>query len=145
MSEVFQKGESGSFEFVDADAVLTPVQTERLLKLLYNEVSFASRDLRKVRDDELARLQEYLAARKPFERDPDCPEVGRGVGQVTAKAQELWFERRVPGPFWAWKKAVLARRNVQEYGWQLDKQVRILQSLSSLAKLGYAAYPGGGR
>lgn len=144
MSE-FARGESGSYEFVDPDAVLTPVEAERFLKLLHNAISFATRDLRNARDAELEAFKNYLQARKPYELQEDCPEVGRGVGQVTEKTRELWFERRVPDQFWAYKDAVTARQNASEYARQLDKQVRIMQSLSSLAKLGYETYPRGGR
>ncbi|WP_030506414.1 hypothetical protein [Microbispora rosea] len=141
----FERGESGSYEFVDPDAVLTPVEAERFLKLLHNAVSFATRDLRNARNEELQCFKAYLTARKPHELDPDCPEVGTGVGKVSAKVQELWFERRVPEEYWAWKSAVIVRQDAAEYARQLDKQVRILQSLSSLAKLGYETYPRGGR
>lgn len=144
MSE-FERGESGSYEFVDPDALLTPIQAERYLKLLHNAISFAVRDLRNARNAELEAFEAYLKARKPYEFEPDCPEVGRGVGQVTEKTRELWFEKRVPEKYWAYRRSVTDRQNASEYARQLDKQVRILQSLSSLAKIGYETYPRNGR
>lgn len=145
MSEIFDR-KDGGFVFIDEGAVLSPVQTDRFLKLLNNELNFAHRDVRNAREEELRCFQEYLTARKPHEVDPDCPEVGTGVGKVTEKARELWFEARIPKPYWAWKQAVLARQNAQDYARQVDKQVRIMQSLNNNAKLGYETYPrGGGR
>ena len=144
MSEVFEKGESG-FEFVDEDTILTPVQTERFLKQLHNEIGRAQLELRKARREEAEKFRLYLTARKPFEVEPDCPEVGRGVGQVTEKARELWFEARIPKQYWAWKEAVLIRQNAADYVWQVKKQTEIMQSINANNRLMYTTFPGGGR
>lgn len=140
----FERRESG-FEFVDKDAVLTPPQVERFLKDLHNEVGMAQLQLRRARTEEIDAFQAYVMARKPYELDPDCPEVGRGAGQVTAKVEEMWFERRIPEEFWRWKRAVLARQNATSYVYQVKKQTEIMQSINANCRTYYSSYTGGAR
>lgn len=129
-AEIFARTESG-YEFVNEDAILTPVQADRFLKRLHNEVGRSQLDLRKTRRTELDAYKAYIIARKPYELDPECPEVGRGVGRVTMETQELWFEARVHDEYWAWKNAVLARRDAEGYMWQVKQQAKLVQSINS--------------
>lgn len=140
----FEKRDGG-FQFLEEGESLTPPETERFLRLLNNELVVAGRAVREARRVELDRFKEYSDARKPHELDPDCPEVGRGAGQVTAKAEEAWFERRIPEPYWAWKNAVLARQNAGAYMSQVSKQVEIMRSLNKNANDHFGTYRGGGR
>lgn len=141
MSEIFDRGESG-YVFLDKDAVLTPPQVERFLKDLHNEVGLAQLALRRARTEELRAYEAYVKARKPHELDPDCPEVGSGAGKVTAKAEEMWFERRIPEPFWRWKEAVLARQNATSYVYQIKKQTEIMQSINANCRTYYSSFGG---
>lgn len=141
---VFERREGG-FQFVEEGEVLTPPETDRFLRLLNNELVTAGLAVRKARRVELDRFQEYSAARKSHELDPDCPEVGSGAGKVTAKAEEAWFERRIPDPYWAWKNAVLERQNAAAYMSQVSKQVEIMRSLNKNATDHFSTYRGGGR
>lgn len=138
----FEKDEAG-FQFVDAGAVLTPVETDRFLKLLNNELGLAQLAVRRSRHTELDCFKAYLIARKPHESDPDCPDAGRGAGQVAERVRELWFEARIPTEYWAWKDAVLARQDAVEYAWQVKTQVKLMQSINNNAKVGYESYRGG--
>ncbi|GAA3417720.1 hypothetical protein [Streptosporangium vulgare] len=140
----FEKQEAG-FQFIDAGAVLTPAETDLFLKLLNNELGSSQLAARKARRAELDAFKTYLKARKHHELDPDCPEAGRGAGQVTEKARELWFEARIPTEYWAWKDAVLARQEAVDYAWQVKAQIKLMQSINSNAKVGYETYRGGGR
>lgn len=140
----FEKTEDG-FQFIEEGDVLTPPETDRFLRLLNNELAVAGRACRDARNVELARFREYSQARKQHELDPDCPDVGRGGGQVTAKAEEAWFERRIPEPYWAWKEAVLSRQNAAAYMSQVSKQVEIMRSLNKNATEHFATYRGGPR
>lgn len=140
----FEKAESG-FVFHEPGEVLTPAETDRFLQMLSNELGFAGLAVRKARRIELDRFKDYSDARKEHELDPECPEVGRGVGQVTQKAEEAWFERRIPVPYWAWKNAVLERQSAAGYADQVSKQVEIMRSLNKNATEHFATYRGGGR
>lgn len=141
---VFEKRDGG-FQFIGEGEALTPPETDRYLRLLNNELAVAGRAYRAARRVELDRFREYSDARKPHELDPDCPEVGRGAGQVTAKAEEAWFERRIPDQYWAWKGAVLERQNAHAYMTQVGQQIEIMRSLNKNAAEYYGTYRGGGR
>ncbi|MFD1546921.1 hypothetical protein [Nonomuraea guangzhouensis] len=140
----FEKRDGG-FQFLEEGDVLTPPETDRFLRLLNNELATAGLAYREARRVELDRFKDYSDARKPHELHPDCPEVGRGAGQVTAKAEEAWFERRIPDPYWAWKNAVLERQNAGAYMSQVGKQVEIMRSLNKNATDHFGTYRGGGR
>lgn len=140
----FEKREGG-FQFLEEDDVLTPPETDLFLRLLNNELVVAGKAVRAARRAELDAFMAYTAARKPHELDPDCPEVGSGAGKVTAKAEEAWFERRIPEPYWAWKNAVLERQNAAAYMTQVGKQVEIARSLNKNANDHFGTYRGGGR
>ena len=142
MTESFQRTEGG-FEFIDEDAILTPVQTDRYLKQLHNELGRAQLEVKKARRRELDRTKAYLEARAPLLLDEDCPEVGRGAGQVSAKERDAWFSLRIPEEFWDLKEAALDRANAVDYLWQVKDQVRVMQSLNKNAKAMYDTERGG--
>lgn len=134
----FEKTESG-FQFKSADEILSPVETDRYLKLLNNELGIAQLGVKKARQAELNAYQAYLMARKPLELDDDYPEGER----VTEKVREQWVAARIPGPFWEWKQAVLDRQNAVDYAWQVKTQSKLMQSINNNAKAAYESYRGG--
>ncbi|MEU8199543.1 hypothetical protein AB0C10_37740, partial [Microbispora amethystogenes] len=88
---VFERGETGSFEFVDEGSVLTPVETEMFLKRLNNELGRAQLAVRKARRHELDCEQKYMTGRAPLLLHEDCPQVGRRAGEATQKQQDAWL------------------------------------------------------
>ena len=145
MSEVFARGETGSFEFLDEGAVLTPVETDRFLRRLNNELAYAQLAVRRARKHEIACLQRYLEARAPWLLDPDCPKVGRRAGETTQRQQDEWLAERIPNEYWAWKTAEVERRNAVDYADQVRNQMEIMRSLNRNAHALYDSYRGGAR
>ena len=132
------KTESG-FQFKSADEILSPIETDRYLKLLNNELGFAQLAVQRARQAELDAYQAYLAARKPLELEDDYPEGDR----VTEKVREQWVAARIPEPFWAWKQAALDRQNAVDYAWQVKTQSKLMQSINNNAKAAYDTFRGG--
>lgn len=137
--------ETGSFEFVDASEILTPVQTDHFLKKLNNELGLAQLKVRKARTREVELEEAYMRARTPLLVDAACPEVGRRAGQVSQKQQDAWFAEKIPDPYWALRTAQVVRRNAVDYAEQVKAQVEIMRSLNVNAKAIYDSYRGGGR
>lgn len=140
----FEKGEAG-FQFKDVNEVLTPVETERYLKLLNNELGFAQLAVRRAREAELTAEHAYMEARTPLLLDEDCPQSDRNTGRVTQKTVDAWFAARIPSPYWALRGATVDRQNAVSYARQVQDQMEIARSLNSNAKTFYATYQGGGR
>lgn len=145
MSDLFQKAESGSFEFLSEDAVLTPADTDVFLKRLNNELGRSQLAVKRAREAELQAEYNYMTSRAPLLLDPECPEVGKRAGQVSQKAQEQWFADRVPDEYWALRAARVERQNATDYAWQVKAQVELMRSLNVNAKAMYDNYRGGGR
>lgn len=135
----FEKTEAG-FQFRSADEVLSPVETDRYLKQLNNELGVAQLAAQRAREAELAAYKVYLTARKPLELEDDWPGE-----KATEKAREAWVAGRIPEEFWAYKRAFLARQTAVDYCWQVKAQVKIMQSLNNNAKAAFDSYRGGGR
>jgi hypothetical protein len=145
MTDVFQKTESGSFEFLSEDVVLTPADTDVFLKRLNNELGRSQLAVKRAREAELQAEYAYMTARAPLLLDPDCPEVGKRAGQVSQKAQEQWFADRIPDEYWTLRAARVERQNATDYAWQVKAQVELMRSLNVNAKAMYDNYRGGGR
>ncbi|MER6575767.1 hypothetical protein [Nonomuraea sp. NPDC001023] len=145
MTDVFQKTEGGSFEFLSEDAVLTPADTDVFLRRLNNELGRSQLAVKRAREAELHAEYEYMTARAPLLLDPDCPEVGKRAGQVSQKTQDQWFAVRVPDEYWALRAATVERQNATDYAWQVKAQVELMRSLNVNAKAMYDTYRGGGR
>lgn len=140
---VFERGETGSFEFVDEGAILTPVETDRFLRRLNNELGMAQLAVRRARSRELDCVRKFMTARAPLLLDPDCPKVGRRAGETTQRQQDEWLAERIPAEYWAWKQAEVERRNAVDYADQVKNQVEIMRSLNVNAKAIYDTYRGG--
>ncbi|MFD9950848.1 hypothetical protein ACFWYW_19700, partial [Nonomuraea sp. NPDC059023] len=65
MTDVFQKGASGSFEFLSEDAVLTPAATDMFLRRLNNELGLSQLAVKRAREAELQAEYNYMTARAP--------------------------------------------------------------------------------
>ena len=144
MTDLFQKTESGSFEFISEDAILTPADTDVFLKRLNNELGRSQLALKRAREAELQAEYAYMTARAPLLLAEDCPEVGKRAGQVSQKAQEQWFADRVPDEYWTLRAARVERQNAHDYVWQVKAQVELMRSINVNAKAMYDT-PGRGR
>ena len=111
MTDVFQRAESGSFEFLSEDVVLTPVDTDVFLRRLNNELGRSQLAVKRAREAELQAEYAYMTARAPLLLDEDCPEVGKRAGQVSQKVQDQWFADRIPNQYWALRAAKVERQN----------------------------------
>lgn len=146
MTDVFQRGESGAFEFISEDAVLTPADTDVYLKRLNNELARAQLNLMRARDAEIQAEKSYLEARAVYllNSDEEPPEVGRRAGQVSQKQQDEWYAVRISKEYWALREAKVVRANATDYVWQVKAQVELMRSLNVNAKALYDT-PGRGR
>jgi hypothetical protein len=146
MTDVFQRAESGSFEFLSEDVVLTPADTDVFLKRLNNELARAQLRLMRARDAEVAAEKAYLTARTVYlmESGEEMPEVGRRAGQVSQKQQDEWCAVRISAEYWALREARVVRQNASDYVWQVKTQVEVMRSLNVNAKALYDT-PGRGR
>lgn len=143
MSVFARSEETGSFEFLSADVVLTPVDTDVFLKLLNNELGRSQLAVKRARIAELDAERAYLEARTELLVDEEPPEVGRRAGQVSQKEQDAWFAERIPAPYWALREARITRANAVDYAWQVKAQVELMRSLNVNAKAMYDSYRGG--
>lgn len=124
-------------EFVplDLDATLTPVDVDRYLRRIHNELAYAERDLRAARNSEVDADEQFAMAKQPLLLDPACPDPTRSG--VSKAAQEEWISARVPDPYWAFRRAKVSRMNAEDHARRLDGQIRVLQSINSLVKQMY--------
>ncbi|MFI7125917.1 hypothetical protein ACIBQ1_09500 [Nonomuraea sp. NPDC050153] len=146
MSDVFQRGESGAFEFISEDTVLTPADTDVYLKRLNNELARSQLALMRARDAEVMAERSFLEARTAFlfASDEEPPEVGRKAGQVSQKQADEWYAVRISKEYWALREAKVVRQNASDYVWQVKTQVEVMRSLNVNAKALYDT-PGRGR
>lgn len=139
---VFERGQTGSFEFIDEGAVLTPVDTDLFLKRLNNELGMAQLRVRQARRKELVAERAFTEAKVPLMLDETYPEVGRRVGQATQKQQDEWLAARVPEAYWALRSAQVERRNAVDYANQVRDQMEIMRSLNKNANVMYDTHRG---
>jgi hypothetical protein len=71
-----------------SEDTLTPVEAERLLYQLYNDMSRARADLRDARDAEVTAKHVYQSKHRRMLLSRDCPKVTRG-GYTTAE-RDAW-------------------------------------------------------
>lgn len=144
MTDLFQKTESGSFEFISEDAILTPADTDVYLKRLNNELGRSQLAVKRARHDELNAERAYMQARAALMMREQAPEVGRRAGQVSQKQQDEWFAVRINQEYWTLREARVVRQNAVDYAWQVKAQVELMRSLNVNAKAMYDT-PGRGR
>lgn len=146
MSDLFQRGESGGFEFLSEDAVLTPADTDVFLKRLNNELARAQLNLMRARSAEVAAERTYLEVRSIFllNTSEEPPEVGKRAGQVSQKQADEWFAVRISAEYWALREARVVRANATDYAFQVKAQIELMRSLNVNAKALYDT-PGRGR
>ncbi|MEV0831515.1 MULTISPECIES: hypothetical protein [Streptosporangiaceae] len=145
MTDVFQRAESGSFEFLSEDVVLTPVDTDVFLRRLNNELGRSQLAVKRAREAELSAERRYLEARTILLMREQAPEVGRRAGQVSQKQLDDWFAVRISEEYWELREAKIVRANAVDYAWQVKAQVELMRSLNVNAKAIYDTYRGGGR
>lgn len=123
------------FTFLEPEAALTPVEVDRHLKLLNNELARAQMGARNARNREIRDLREFSLAKAPLLLDPECPVPGtRGV---TKAQRDEWLSERLPELWWTYQSSRIRRVSAEEYMERLGKQVGCLQSIGKNARQAY--------
>ncbi|MGI5274676.1 hypothetical protein ACQEUU_36965 [Nonomuraea sp. CA-218870] len=138
-----EQTESG-FRILDEDAALTPPEAERYLKQVSNELARAQVSLRRLRYEELRLKKQYTEARTELLFSEDCPQAGRGEGQVTVAERDAWIDARI-ACHWQYESLQVQVKNAEDYLRTVGKQVSIAQSLNNTAKELYGSFKGDGR
>ena len=132
------------FRILDEDEALTPPEAERYLKQVNNELARAQIALRRLRYEELRVKKEYTEARTALLFSPECPQAGRGEGQVTVAERDAWIDARI-ACHWQYESLQVQVTNASEYLRTVGKQVSIAQSLNNAAKELYSSFRGDAR
>lgn len=128
------------FTFLNPDDALTPLEVDRHLKLLNNELARAQVRARNARNQEIRDLREFALAKTPLLLEPECPVPGtRGV---TKAQRDEWLSDRLPGLWWKYQSSRIVRISAEEYMERLGKQVGCIQSIGKNARQSYGL-PGG--
>ncbi|MEV8639406.1 hypothetical protein AB0395_47920 [Streptosporangium sp. NPDC051023] len=136
--------EESGFRILDEDAVLTPVEADRYLKQVNNELGRAQIALRRLRYEELRLTKAYTEAKTVLLFSVDCPKVGRSEGQVTVDERDAWINAHIDC-YWQFASLQVQVKNAEDYLRTVGKQVSIAQTLNNNAKDAYNSYQGGGR
>lgn len=106
---------------------LMPIDCERKLRSLVNEMTRAERALRKARDAEVDAKHLYQAAKRVAFMSPDCPKPTRGGHTVADR--EVWVEGQCATEERAYDNAVVERQEAQEHVNTVREQATSVQSL----------------
>lgn len=106
---------------------LMPIDCERKLRSLVNEMTRAERALRKARDKEVGAKHLYQAAKRVAFMSPDCPKPARGG--YTVADREVWVEGQCAEEERAYDSAVVERQEAQEHVNTVREQATSVQSL----------------
>jgi hypothetical protein len=140
---VSENAEPG-LRLLDEDTVLTPPEAERYLKQVSNELARAQITLRRLRYEELKLKKEYTEAKTVLLFSPECPQAGRGEGQVTVAERDAWVDSRIDC-HWQYESLQVQVKNAEDYLRTVGKQVSIAQSLNNTAKELYGSFRGDGQ
>lgn len=114
---------------------LTPVDIERKLKSLVNDLARAQQALAQARDIEVDRKHELNRQRRRALLSGQAPKVARG-GFTTAE-RDAWVDDKVSDLQFAYDKAVIARESAQDHLRVLRDQAEIVRSLGASVRQAY--------
>ena len=134
--------EADEFRILDEDAALTQPEAERYLKQVNNELARAQIALRRLRYEELKLKKAHTETKTTLLFSLDCPQTGRGDGQVTVAERDAWIDARIPC-HWQYESLQVQVKNAEDYLRTVGKQVSIAQSLNNAAKGLYDSFRGG--
>ncbi len=125
-----------AFEPIDPDIELSPIETDRLLRQILNELGLARLALRDARRKEAVADKAWQEKRIPLQLSTDCPQPSRGSG-ITAADRETWLINEASEAYWAYRGAEVVRKCAEDYLRTLREQVSVLQSLNANARTSY--------
>jgi len=106
---------------------LMPIDCERKLRSLVNEMTRAERALRKARDLEIDLKHLHKAARRVAFQSPECPTPSRGG--YTVADREVWVEGQCAAEERAYDDAVADREYAKDHLVTVREQATSVQSL----------------
>lgn len=115
---------------------LTPVEVERKLRRLVNDLARAQVALREARDKEVAARHAFESAQRREILSGDCPKVARG-GYTTAE-RDAWVAQRVELQQRAYDWAKAAREAAEDHLRVLRDQSMVVMSLGRSVNAAYA-------
>jgi hypothetical protein len=114
---------------------LTPVDIERRLKALLNDLTRAQASLAQARDIEVDRKHDYERERRRAILSEKSPKVTRG-GYTTAD-RDAWVDDQVADLRLAYDRAVVTRESAQDHLRVLRDQAEIVRSLGASVRQAY--------
>lgn len=106
---------------------LMPIDCERKLRSLVNEMTRAERALRTARDDEIKKKHLHKAARRVAFQSPECPKPSRGG--LTIADRDVWVEGQCATEERAYDDAVADREYAKDHLVTVREQATSVQSL----------------
>lgn len=106
---------------------LMPIDCERKLRSLVNEMTRAERALRKARDTEIHLKHLHKAARRVAFQSPECPQPSRGG--YTVADREVWVEGQCAIEERVYDDAVADREDARDHLFTVREQATSVQSL----------------
>jgi len=114
---------------------LTPLDIERRLRGLLNDLTRAQAALAQARDLEVDAKHELGRARRRALLSGKAPKVARG-GYTTAE-RDAWVDSEVADLQFAYDRAVVARESAQDHLRVLRDQAEIVRSLGASVRQAY--------
>lgn len=114
----------------------TPVQVERKLAELMNEVASAEIAMRKLLETEAEAKWAYERAHVIAATDPNCPIPSRSTG-VTVGERESWIRGMVQDEFKGLEYAQLNVQIQKRYTARLEQQCSLVQTMSKMVLAAY--------
>jgi hypothetical protein len=114
---------------------LNPIDIERRLRGLFNDLSRAQSALAQARDLEVNAKHDLGRARRRALLSGKCPKVARG-GFTTAE-RDAWVDNEVADLQFAYDRAVVTRESAQDHLRVLRDQAEIVRSLGASVRQAY--------
>jgi hypothetical protein len=115
---------------------LTPVEVERQIRWVQNQMTRAQADLREARDEEVGAKHAYERAYRQTILASDCPKVTRG-GYTTAE-RDAWVADRCSEEREAYELAEVKRKAAEEHLRTLYQQGTLAATLAKSVGQAYA-------
>lgn len=107
---------------------LTPIETERQIRWIYNKQTAAQDQLREAREAEIEAKLVYEKAKRTAVLSPECPKVARGGH--TAMDRDCWVEEKCEVERAEYERLKAARESCEDYLRTLFQQGTLAASLN---------------
>jgi hypothetical protein len=121
---------------------LSPVDIERKLRALVNDLALAYKDLAEARDAEVHAKHEFESAHRSALLDPNRPRVERG-GLTTAE-RDAWVGERCSAQKWEYDVAEAVRKAAEDHLRVVRDQASLVQTLARSVHQAYSMAGTGG-